>query len=52
MRWKTISAVAALVVLGATAGCSSDSRNTLTPAEARAIVKDAYVYGFPTFDEP
>ncbi len=50
MRWKTTSALAALVVLGATASCSSDSRNTLTPAEARAIAKDAYVYGYPMVD--
>ena len=50
MRCKTISAVAALVVLGALASCTSDSRKTLTPAEARAIAKDAYVYGFPMVD--
>jgi hypothetical protein len=50
MRWNTIAAVGALVVLGAAAGYSSDSRSTLTASEARAIAKDAYVYGFPMVD--
>ena len=50
MRCKTISAVAALVILGALVSCSSDSRKTLTPAEGRAIAKDAYVYGFSMVD--
>ena len=27
-----------------------ESTNTLTPAEARAIAKDAYVYGYPMVD--
>ena len=47
MRWKTISAVAALAGLGAAASCSSDSRKTLTPAEARAIAQDGYLFGLP-----
>jgi hypothetical protein len=47
MRWNTISAVAALVVLGATASCSSDSLNILTPAWARAITQDSYLFGLP-----
>ena len=47
MRWNTISAVAAPVVLGATASCSSDSLNMLTPAWARAITRDGYLFGSP-----
>ena len=47
MRWKTISAVAALVVLVTAASCSSDSRNALTPADARAIAQDGYLFGLP-----
>ena len=47
MRWNTISAGAVLVVLGAAGSCSSNSRSTLTPAEARAISQDGYLFGLP-----
>lgn len=62
MLRRSIAALAALVLL---VGCSTDSSSqqadtstsspsetaaALTPAEARAIAKDAYVYGFPLVD--
>jgi hypothetical protein len=48
MRWKAVSALLALVVSGASAAnCHSNSGNALTPAEARAIAQDGYVFGLP-----
>ncbi|ADT99009.1 MULTISPECIES: DUF1254 domain-containing protein [Mycolicibacterium] len=62
MLRRSIAALAALVLL---VGCSTDSSSqqadtstsspsetaaAVTPAEARAIAKDAYVYGFPLVD--
>ncbi|MGQ9408110.1 DUF1254 domain-containing protein [Mycolicibacterium gilvum] len=62
MLRRSIAALAALVLL---VGCSTDSSSqqadtstsspsetaaAVTPAEARAIAKDAYAYGFPLVD--
>jgi hypothetical protein len=38
------------IVLVALAGCSQKKEAVLAPGEARAIVKDAYLYGFPLVD--
>ena len=48
--------VAALLLIALTAGCSATSKehpsneNTVTPEQARAIAKEAYIYGFPMVD--
>jgi hypothetical protein len=61
---KVIGVVAVVLLLGALVGCGSNSKapnatssspsatasGSVTPAQARAIAKDAYVYGFPMVD--
>jgi hypothetical protein len=54
---KMIGLGVAVLMLGALAGCSSNSKapnapasGAVTPAQAREIAKDAYIYGFPMVD--
>src|SRR5882724_4995245 len=46
MKTKAITSVALATVLALTTVRAAD----ITPAEARAIVKEAYIYGFPLVD--
>ena len=46
MKAKTVLAAALTTVLALTTVRAAD----ITPAEARAIVKEAYIYGFPLVD--
>jgi hypothetical protein len=47
-RWKSLAvATSCLAALSIMASCG---RSGVTPEEARAIAKDAYVYGFPMVD--
>lgn len=50
-----VIAVAAILFIAMTAGCSGPAKENaasapLTPDQARAIAKEAYVYGFPMVD--
>jgi hypothetical protein len=46
MKRTKLITLAALAALAFTAARAAD----ITPAEARAIVKEAYIYGFPLVD--
>src|SRR5436309_9897219 len=46
MKTKTVLVAALAAVLALTTPRAAD----ITPAEARAIVKEAYIYGFPLVD--
>jgi hypothetical protein len=57
MRTRTTLAAAALCVAGGLPGWpvqlaakARSAKDAITPAEARAIAKEAYVYGFPLVD--
>ncbi len=43
-------ALAAAVAITLFTGCKPDSNAKATPAEARAIAKEAYIYGYPMVD--
>ena len=43
------SFLAAMLAATLITGCATSSRD-ITPAEARAIAKEAYIYGFPLID--
>src|SRR4051812_41412475 len=58
---RTVPVIGMLVVWLAASGCSSSqadpapapdahAQTNVTPAEARAIARDAYVYGYPVVD--
>ena len=49
-RIFTLAAVTAVLALAACAGEESGTPGPLTTDEARAIAKDAYIYGFPPVD--
>ena len=53
MRIRTLIALAALILFGWSAPPAAQAQpamNTLSTAEARAIAKEAYIYGFPLVD--
>ena len=59
---RTVAVIVTLVVCLAASGCSTPShappaaapgasaQTSVTPAEARTIARDAYVYGYPMVD--
>jgi hypothetical protein len=61
---KVVALGAAMLLLGALAGCASNGKTrhptsssssattsgAVTPAQAREIAKEAYIYGFPMVD--
>jgi len=57
---RTVAVIVTLVVCLAASGCSSpapsaaalgaSAQTSVTPAEARTIARDAYVYGYPMVD--
>jgi hypothetical protein len=57
MRTRSTLATAALLAVGALLGWRAQptlepqpAKDALTPAEARTITKEAYIYGFPLVD--
>lgn len=55
LTYISLAAVMFIVIGIIVAGCISTNQgnptpNTLTPAEVRAIAKEAYIYGFPMVD--
>jgi len=55
MRAPMRALIAAIVLIAMTAGCSGTPKENIstapvTPEQARAIAKEAYVYGFPMVD--
>src|SRR5690349_19186374 len=49
-RAIAMRAAAALGVLLGAVVCTAHAQGTITPGEARAIAKEAYIYGFPIVD--
>jgi hypothetical protein len=51
MKLATPKAVACAMALSAfVASSTTNAQPSVTPAEARAIAKEAYIYGFPMVD--